>query len=144
MQWDAPESIEELEAPLLRHQQSWQKGTSFTWSIVSSDEDEFIGRISIRQDKGDWSIGYWVHPTQQGQGYATEVARAVVEFGFQVLEAKLITAGHAKWNEPSGKVLLSIGMQLTGETDQGFLKNGKWVSEYEYAISRVQFEAKQV
>jgi ribosomal-protein-alanine N-acetyltransferase len=143
MRWDPPGSIDELEQPLLENFKSWADGTNFSWTIVQARDDEFIGRIAIRREgdpkENSWSIGYWTHPTKQRQGYATEAARAMLTFGFQVLDAQRITAAHAIWNEHSGRVLFGIGMLRTGETDKGFLKNGEWVSEYEYAISREQF-----
>lgn len=126
----------ELEEPLRRNKIAWQQGVSFTWSIDSRDEGKFLGRIDIRQEPvvGEWSIGFWIHPTAQGHGYATEAARAIVGFGFDQLSAVTISAAHATWNEASRKVLEAIGMVRLRSNPEGFMKRGEWVEEYEYEM----------
>ncbi len=57
----------------------------------------------------------------------TEAAKAIVEFGFTVLEAERIEAYHALWNTSSKKVLKRIGMKFVRYIPQGFQKHGKWV-----------------
>lgn len=136
MLWDPPVDIDELHEPLQRNRQNWDEGTAFTWTIESKESCEFIGRVSIRREDGtdEWSIGFWIHPLMQGNGYATEVAQAVVEFGFSRLDTSLITAAHATWNEASGKVLERVGMTRVRKNPRGFKKRGKWVEEFEYEI----------
>ena len=94
MLWDPPEHIGELDTPLVRNHESWARGDAFTWSIDDRQSSEFIGRISIRSEDidGEWSIGFWIHPSIQGRGYATEAARAIVEFGFEQIGASVICA----------------------------------------------------
>ena len=136
MLWDPPANISELEEPLLRSQEAWVKGESFAWSIDLRDTSEFAGRIAIRQgdDPAEWSIGFWIHPSVQKSGIATEAARAIVNFGFESLGAGLITAAHATWNKSSGRVLSKIGMTQVQLNPRGFKKRGEWVEEYEYEL----------
>ena len=136
MVWDPPENREELTGPLKRSQKEWAAGTSYAWTIEKRDGTEFIGRIAIRDtdEKDVWSLGYWTHPSVQKNGYATEVALAVVDLGFSRLGATSVVAAHATWNEASGKVLQRIGMLRTGINPKGFKKRGNWVEEYEYKI----------
>lgn len=136
MLWDPPMHPHELEEPLRRNIDSWERGDAFTWSIDSRDRGEFIGRIAIRKElaEGEWSIGFWIHPTIQGHGYATEAARAIVEFGFQQLDAVTISAAHATWNEASRKVLEAIGMVRVRTNPEGFMKRGEWIEECEYEM----------
>lgn len=136
MLWEAPSHPDELKEPLLRNIDSWVQGDAFTWTLDSRDGRNFLGRIAIRREgaAGEWSIGFWIHPTYQGLGYATEAARAVVEIGFRRLGAMKISAAHATWNEASGKVLEAIGMVRLRTNPQGFMKRGEWVAEYEYEI----------
>lgn len=77
-------------------------------------------------------MGFWVHPTMQGQGFATECALATLEFGFSRLHAKVMTAAHAAWNAASGRVLRRIGMKYVRTNPRGFKKNREWVEELEY------------
>lgn len=136
MAWEPPSEISELNEPLQRNQDNWKSGHAYNWTVEGRDSREFIGRISIRREQNDseWSIGYWIHPTQQNRGYATEAAEAIVLFGFSRLHATIITAAHVTWNHASGQVLQRIGMSRVRTNPKGFRKQGKWVEEYEYEI----------
>jgi len=136
MVWDPPKNTEELTEPLRRSQKDWSIGNSYTWTIETKASAEFIGRIAIRLTDQEhvWSLGYWIHPSVQKTGFATEAAAAMLELGFSRLGAVRITAAHATWNEASGKVLQRIGLLRTGVNPRGFKKRGNWVEEYEYEI----------
>ncbi|MEM7078776.1 MAG: GNAT family N-acetyltransferase [Pseudomonadota bacterium] len=140
MVWDPPAHIDDLREPLRSHQAAWEEGSAYTWTIEQRLSNVFVGRISIRREPGgearEWSIGFWVHPTRQRQGYATEVAQAVVAFGFERLQAACITAAHATWNDASGEVLQRLGMRRVRTNPRGFQKGGRWVEEYEYELRR--------
>ncbi len=142
MTWDPPTSEAQLEAPLLDCFARWAIGDAYTWSMWRLADRTFIGRFVIRREQprsASWSIGYWVHPDVQGQGYAQEGAKALVEFGFSTLRAPRLVASCAKWNVASAQVLRRIGLLQTGETDQGFIKHGEWVPEFEFALERADY-----
>jgi ribosomal-protein-alanine N-acetyltransferase len=132
LDWEPPSSMAAIEEALGRALQSWDSGKEFSWAIESRDNHDFIGWISIRREDGDrkWSIGFWIHPTRQGQGFAKECAAAVIEYGFARLHAELITATHASWNTASCRVLDKVGMTPVskgqGDTDDDY----EWI-EYE-------------
>ena len=130
--WDPPSSMEEIKGPLRRAQESWVSGEEYSWAIESKDSRDFVGWISIRREPGDrkWSIGFWVHPAKQGQGFAKECAAAILDFGFSRLEAKVITATHAAWNSASSRVLRQIGMKPVREDRNGLDNDHEWI-EYE-------------
>ena len=136
MPWEPPSSIDGLKEPVRKVQEFWKSGDEYGWAIESRNSRDFIGWISIRREliENEWSIGFWVHPMRQGQGFATECAAAVVQFGFSRLGAKVITAAHATWNTASGRVLRRIGMSYVRTNPRGFRKNNKWVEELEYEI----------
>ena len=136
LRWEPPSDIAEIKEPLRRAQESWASGSEYSWAIESKESGNFVGWISIRRESEDqeWSIGFWVHPARQGQGFATECASAVVDFGFSRLHAKVITAAHATWNTASGRVLRRIGMKYVRTNPRGFRKNQAWVEEAEYEV----------
>jgi [ribosomal protein S5]-alanine N-acetyltransferase len=136
--WEAPKSVEELYEPLQKNLLAWDEGVTYAFTIECNDTGAFIGRISIlKEDEEDfWAIGYWTHPEYQCRGYMTEVARAIVEFGFKVLAAKRIEGSHALWNTGSKKVLKNTGMKFVCNMPRGFQKHGKWVEVNLMAIER--------
>lgn len=143
MLWEPPQSIEELKEPFTRSLQAWDAGLAYTFTIECANTTAFLGRISIRKDKaeGVWSLGFWTHPEYQRQGYMTEVAKAIIEFGFMVLGAERIEGYHALWNTASEKVLTRIGMKFVCYIPQGFQKHGKWVEENLLAIERQDWKS---
>lgn len=136
MVWDPPSGMEELQVNLQQNHDAWESGSAYTWTIEAKEDARFIGRIAIRQTErnNEWDLGYWIHPSAQNCGYASEVALDIIAFGFTKLDAIRITAAHATWNEASGKVLQKAGMKRTGLNPKGFKKRGEWVEEFEYLI----------
>jgi len=89
-------------------------------------------------------LGYWMGVPFWGNGYATEAASAVVEYGFQKLKLERIFASHFKGNDRSGRVLRKIGMHHEGSIRHGVMKAGKLLDLESYAITRdARFPAKQ-
>lgn len=138
MLWDPPDSEEELREPLERNLKAWSAGQAFNFTIERREDREFVGRVSIRPtpDPEVWDIGFWTHPRLQRQGFMTEAAQAVVDFGFEKLGAKAIVARHATWNTASRRVLEHIGMREVGHMANGFKKRGAWVPEFLMRIEK--------
>jgi RimJ/RimL family protein N-acetyltransferase len=138
MRWEPPGKIAELSEPLRWNREDWELGTSYSFTVEARDGSCFIGRAQIRREEpaDEWTLGFWTHPREQGQGYALEAARAVVEFGFARRGARLIGAAHATWNDASRRVLLNLGMHAVRTNPQGFKKRGLWVEELEYELVR--------
>ena len=84
-----------------------------------------------------------MHPLEQGNGYATEAAKAIIKFGFLTLGADVISAAHATWNTASQYVIERSGMRFRSMVSQGFMKHGKWVEEREYAVLHSEYTAEQ-
>ena len=59
-------------------------------------------------------LGYWVGEPYWGNGYCSEAACALIDFGFEQLELKQIIAEHLRNNPASGRVMRKAGMQHIG------------------------------
>ncbi len=81
-------------------------------------------------------LGYWIGVPFWGNGYATEAASAVLEYGFKKLKLDRIFASHFKGNDKSGRVLRKIGMRHEGSVRHGVMKAGKLLDVEIYAIVR--------
>lgn len=74
------------------------------------------GSIGLERDRTeDLELGYWIGLPYWNRGYVTEAARAVVEFGFEWLNAPKIVSGHLPENLASGRVLQKVGFRPCGE-----------------------------
>lgn len=67
-----------------------------------------------RYDDGTAEIGYWIGRPYWRQGFATEAARAVIEFGFTKGAVKRFTCCHFTDNPASGRVIEKLGFRPTG------------------------------
>jgi len=136
MRWSPPATEEELLVPFENNMAAWEAGMAYTFTIQTKAAGTPIGRIVIRcKGDGCWDLGFWTHPDHQGQGYMTEAAAAMLEFGFETLAASRIEAAHATWNLSSRRVLEKIGMSFVRHNPEGFQKNGQWVAEDLHATS---------
>lgn len=98
---------------------------------------ELIGscRISIRNEanqQGD--IGYVFARSAWGKGYATEVARRLIQFGFSRLDLHRIFATCHIDNLASAHVLEKCGMHLEGRLRHHGSIRGEWCDSFLYAI----------
>ena len=109
----------------------------FVFSIIDQDE-QVIGavEISIKNTvNGEGEIGYILHPKYWGNGYATEAAKLIIEFGFTSLKLHRIYATCDPKNIGSTRVLEKVGMTKEGRLREHIrLKNGGWRDSYVYSI----------
>lgn len=91
----------------------WARGSSATYAICLRNTGELIGccGLTIVKRHCRASLGYWVGREHWGNGYCTEAARALVEFGFTDLQLHRIAAMHLTKNPASGAVMRKIGMK---------------------------------
>ena len=71
-------------------------------------------RLTLNPVDNHAEMGYWVGKPFWNNGYCTEAARAVVAYGFDVLDLERIYANYMARNPASGRVLAKLGMQQEG------------------------------
>ncbi len=95
LQWASHGSVAETECFLEESEKFWREGTRFPWAIIDKANRSVIGMIELRLDNspdsedsnGEGSsaegrraeVGYVLARDVWGQGYMTEVLRAVIE-----------------------------------------------------------------
>lgn len=93
------------------------------WAVSVPGVADFIGFIGLSKPSFDahfmpaievgWRLGF----SHWGKGYATEGAKAALEYGFNVLNLKEIVSFTAAQNMRSRRVMEKIGMHHTSEDD---------------------------
>jgi RimJ/RimL family protein N-acetyltransferase len=78
-------------------------------------------------------IGFSFHPAQQGNGYATEAARALLDWAFDQGFHRVIGRLEAR-NTASARVLEKLGMRREALLVENEWVKGEWQSELVYAI----------
>lgn len=71
----------------------------------------------FRDGSGDWELGYRLCRAVWGRGVGTEVARAVVDWGWQQPQITVIGAVYEAANTASRAIMLRLGMVDAGTRD---------------------------
>lgn len=99
--------------------------------------DQFIGMASLFPHPGaGLEMGYWIGEPYWNRGYMSEAARALLDFGFERLDLRVIVAGHHVDNHASGRVLSKLGFRYTGESVRYALAQGKDVRCLDMQLDR--------
>jgi [ribosomal protein S5]-alanine N-acetyltransferase len=109
----------------------------FPLAIELKQDKKMIGTIGfvkfdLQNDCAE--LGYVLSKKYWGHGYATEVAKKLIEFGFNQLKLHRIEAIVKKINISSVRVLEKIGMQQEGLLRDKMKKNDIYYDAYMYSI----------
>jgi RimJ/RimL family protein N-acetyltransferase len=88
------------------------------WPVFLLATAEHIGCCGLRPYEPEERVselGFHIRRAHWGRGYATEAARAVIGYAFDVLEMKALFAGHHPDNRVSQRVLERLGFRYTHE-----------------------------
>ena len=83
-------------------------------SFLVTIAGEIIGGCGFHCRDGVPEIGYWLGVPFWGNGYATEMARALIDHAFGDLEHETLISGARVNNPASRRVLEKCGFQWTG------------------------------
>lgn len=94
-----------------------------TWVglIIHKTDSTLIGDIGFHgapDEHGTVEIGYSIVPEYRNQGYATEMATALIHWAFQEPGINIITAETRKENTASINVLTKVGMNCLATEDE--------------------------
>jgi [ribosomal protein S5]-alanine N-acetyltransferase len=134
------ESIDDLAEAV----EGYAKGNLWDWAIEHRAERKMIGRLGLHgyhklDNRAD--LGYALNRAYWGQGYGTEAAQEVIDFGFGVLNLHRIGASVLADNNGSIKVLTKIGMRFEGVKRDFTAIRGKHEDLHSYSILRLEWEA---
>lgn len=122
--------------PVIDDQQKKPR-SQFCWKIGLKTTGQGIGLAGMFPSNNRFRLGeiyYKIHPDFWGNGYATEVAKALVRFGFDELKLHKVEAGVATENVRSVRILEKIGMTREGLRRKILPIRGAWKDNYHYAI----------
>jgi RimJ/RimL family protein N-acetyltransferase len=109
----------------------------FQLAIIRRSDASLIGNCGIRRKPdNDWEadIGYELAPDCWGQGFATEAARAMVDFGFRELGLHRISSWCIADNTASARVLERLGFRQEGRLRHNEYFKRQWWDTLLYAL----------
>jgi [ribosomal protein S5]-alanine N-acetyltransferase len=107
------------------------------WGVTLKADNTFIGSAGI----GNWNrearyaeIGYDIAQPYWDNGYATEVSRAIIEFGINRMNLNRIEADIVAGNDASMRVLEKLGFQQEGILRERVYKDEKYYDVHLFGI----------
>ena len=120
-------------------------GRSWTaLAVVERETGELVGHMVFHPWFGHATreIGWAVAADRQGRGYATEAARALIDFAFGPLACHRVIATCQPDNVASWRVMEKLGMRREAHFRQALHQDsGEWWDEYFYALLADEYPA---
>ena len=128
---DRPEAEKAL-ASIVAH---WEREGFGRWAIEEKETGEFVGYGGLRSLFGTPEVVYHFAKRHWGKGFATEMARAALQFGFSEKGFTRIVAIAKPGNDASIHVMKKLGMQFEQQTSYYDIE------VVQYAITVDEFKA---
>jgi RimJ/RimL family protein N-acetyltransferase len=95
----------------IEQQEGW-----YPFIAISKETGDYIGTCSVvpSPDNKHWDLGYCVHIKYWRQGYATEMIKALIEYGYRN-GGRIFTANVAQENAGSNAVLKKLSFYIEKE-----------------------------
>ena len=106
-------------------------------AIRLAGDGSLIGDLGLHlpaDADGSYEFGITIAPTYQGNGYAREAVRALLDFLFCTLGAHRVHASIDPRNIASAALLRSLGMRQEAHFRESFKMRGEWVDDVIFAL----------
>lgn len=147
LSWEPHTTIaitENLVANLIEAQ---KQDIGYHWCIYH--ENKIIGIVSlidVKRQIRTWvlnraELSYWIAKPFTGNGFATEAAQSVMNFGFKNLSLHKIIIAHCTENMESKRICEKLGFEKYAIEHDAFKKNQKWhdLVWYEFFKNEINF-----
>jgi RimJ/RimL family protein N-acetyltransferase len=131
-----PYTLDAADAWIASRPEALERGEAVTFAITR--QAELIGAIglTLEMDHDRAELGYWVGRPHWSQGFATEAAAVVLDWGFESLGLRRVHAHHFARNPPSGRVLQKLGMRHEGTLRRHIRKSHEHLDVECYGLLR--------
>jgi RimJ/RimL family protein N-acetyltransferase len=105
----------------LENYSDYQKNGFGRWAVINKSTQGFLGWCGLKHDEmlDETDIGFRFFEHFWNKGYATESAKACINYGFEKLDLETIIGRAMKENSASIKVLEKAGLQYKKDFDFG-------------------------
>ncbi len=139
--WDSPPWSERTRADrfIAACQQMAEEGSGARVAIERASDKTFVGWCSLTRWNPDYrsaSMGYCLDDAAWGNGYATEAARALLQWAFDTLNLNRVQAETDTRNTGSARVLEKLGFLREGTLREDCIVNGEVSDSWVYGLLR--------
>ena len=142
--WDAPPWSERARAErfITACRQMEEEGSGARLAMDRVSDNAFLGWCSLTRWNPDYrsaSLGYCLDDAAWGHGYATEAARALLQWAFNTLDVNRVQAETDTRNVASARVLEKLGFEREGTLREDCVVNGDVSDSWVYGLLRRQW-----
>lgn len=123
----------EFRALCCKHRALWRRDEVFIFGVFDRRTGAHLGGVDIgvveRRSTQRANLGYYIHNTWQGRGFAAEACKAALSFAFSALRLHRIEAVIDPDNHPSIALARSIGMTNTGLRPSFYFQAAAWADQ---------------
>lgn len=105
-------SLKEAEK-FIQNYTDYQKNGIGRWLVFQKIDAQFLGWCGLKKHKNFVDLGFRLKEEFWNNGFATEAAKATIEYGFRHLDLTEIIGRTMEANHASQKVLQKIGMHYS-------------------------------
>jgi ribosomal-protein-alanine N-acetyltransferase len=120
-----------------------ESSTDIIFAIVNKENEKHIGNVSLNDIN-------WIHRTANtglligrkeywGKRYAFEAWNLVLEYAFERLGLRKVTAGVVKGNDASVATLKKLGFKLEGTSRQQYFVEGSYNDAFRFGLLKDEF-----
>ena len=142
--YSTPEAVKGL---LDKYISAYEKEDCYRWAVIERKSGQCIGQIAyfLVDSKNHLAeIEYCIGQQFQCRGFATEAAKAVIDFGFRNMNLHKVQICTKTINAPSKRVIEKCGLTYEGTLRDYFYMDGKYVGRLYFSILRDEYENREV
>jgi ribosomal-protein-alanine N-acetyltransferase len=137
--WDSPPWTERARAErfIATCRQLAEEGSGARLALERSSDGAFLGWCGLTRFNPDYrsaSLGYCLTEAAWGLGYATEAARALLEWAFDTLDLNRVQAEADTRNAASARVLEKLGFLREGTLREDCVVDGEVSDSWVYGL----------
>lgn len=122
-----------------------ENSQKFTWSIFLKD-GTIIGQMTVQPsnfypyNSAIRDVGWFIDPNYHKKGYATEAAKAILDFMFIEIEIEKILTSAAIINPSSWRIMEKLGFKYNGNKPSTYLdENNNLVECCCYSVTKEEY-----
>jgi RimJ/RimL family protein N-acetyltransferase len=144
---DLPYTPDKALACIERGNARAREGRCVDFAIILKESGRLIGdtvlwQIDRMHRRAD--LGVIIAREQWGQGYGTEVLRAVIDFAFKVLDLHRVDGGCLSWNAASARMMEKCGLVREGVRRQREWRGDHFEDETVFGLLREEWRERAV
>lgn len=137
-----PYSTEHALTWMKHHHTHFNNDKAYELAITDKKTGKLYGAIALsnHQAFNNGELAYWIGEAYWGNGYATEAAKAMLQFAFIEKKYNKVFARYFHANHASGRVIEKIGMKKEGVLKQHIRKDGEYIDLIYYGVLKEEWD----